>query len=90
MRESTRNLFRTIPLDELPSQSTVIDFGMETANHLGALQFAVIRDGVTLKKLDEVHGERPGIQGLIGSGKYYGHVRSRIDWDDMPEESEES
>ena len=90
VRDNTRDLYRALIWDEWPSQATVVDFGIESTAHLGALQYAVIHEGVTLEELDQVLGNGPAIQALISERNPYRHVTFRTDWDDLPEEPEES
>ncbi len=50
--------------DEWPSPATVVDFGIASPKHLGALQFAV-RSGITAYDLDRVIGDGPAITALV-------------------------
>jgi hypothetical protein len=89
LRELTRELYKALRLDEWPSHAACLDFGIESATHLGALQYAVINDGVTIEELDRALGNGRALQALIGPKNPYRHVVFRTDWDDMPEEPEE-
>ena len=53
-------------LDAWPSPATVIDFGIDSPEHLGALQHAVSA-GVTAYDLDRVMGDGPAITSLVRS-----------------------
>lgn len=88
VRENTRDLYRSLRLDEWPSQATVVDFGIASTEHFGALQYAVIHDEVTLEELDQALGNGPAIQALISEGNPYRRVIFRTDWDDLPDEPE--
>jgi hypothetical protein len=57
------NLVECLGRDEWPSQGTILDFGIETDRHLGALQYAVL-GGVTAYDLDCVMGHGPAITQL--------------------------
>ena len=53
-------------LDAWPSPATVLDFGIDSAEHLGALQHAV-RTGITAYDLDRVLGDGQAITQLVRS-----------------------
>lgn len=89
IRDNSRDLYRSLVLDEWPSQATIVDFGVESPAHLGALQYAVIHDAVTLEELDQALGNGRAIQALISEQNPYRHVAFRTDWDDLPEEPED-
>ena len=78
-------------LDTWPSRATVMDWGIDTGNHYGALQHAV-RSGVTAYELDRVVGDGPAITRLVRAvpEQPYGDVEFRTAWDDFswPEEDE--
>lgn len=59
-------LVDSLVLDEWPSPAAVVDFGIDSAEHLGALQHAV-REGVTAYDLDRVMGDGPAITRLARS-----------------------
>jgi hypothetical protein len=50
--------------DVWPSPATVVDFGIDSNRHLGALQYAV-HAGVTAYDLDRVMGDGPAITRLV-------------------------
>jgi len=50
-------------LDQWPSPATIIDWGIDSAHHLGALQHAVVV-GITAYDLDRVLGDGPAITAL--------------------------
>lgn len=89
IRDNTRDLYRSLRFDEWPSQATIVDFGIASTAHLGALQYAVIHDEVTLEELDGALGNGLAIQALISERNPYRHVTFRTDWDDIPEEHED-
>jgi hypothetical protein len=89
VREVTRGLIKALKRDEWPSNAACVDFGIKTSAHLGALQYAVISDGVTAVQLDEALGKGAEIQKLVSPQNPYRHVTFQTDWDDMPEEPEE-
>ena len=90
IRPLTRALYEALKWDVWPSRATCIDFGITSPAHLGALQYAVNSDGVTVEQLDRALGSGPALQALIGPRNPYRYVTFRTDWDDMPEEPEES
>jgi hypothetical protein len=89
IRPLTRDLWEALKWDMWPSQAVCIDFGIASPAHLGALQYAVNHDGVTVEQLDRALGSGPALQALIGPRNPYRYVTFRTDWDDMPEEPEE-
>lgn len=50
-------------LDQWPSPASIIDWGIDSAHHLGALQHAVVV-GITAYDLDRVLGDGPAITAL--------------------------
>ena len=89
IRSVTRDLIEALRRDEWPSEAACLDFGIRSDLHLGALQYAVINDGVTAEQLDAALGKGPELQKLIGPKNPYRNVTFTTDWDDMPEEPEE-
>ena len=59
-------LVDSLMLDEWPSPAAVVDFGIDSTEHLGALQYAV-RAGVTAYDLDRVMGDGAAITRLVRS-----------------------
>jgi hypothetical protein len=57
-------LVESLVCDEWPSPAVVVDFGIDTSRHLGALQYAV-RGGATAYDLDRVLGDGPAITQLV-------------------------
>ena len=72
-----------------PSRAVCVDFGIASPAHLGALQYAVNYDGVTLEQLDVALGKGAEIQKLISPENPYRDVVFHTAWDDMPDEPEE-
>lgn len=60
------NLVDCLVLDAWPSPAVVVDFGIDSPEHLGALQHAV-RSGVTAYDLDRVMGDGAAITCLVRS-----------------------
>ena len=89
IREMTRNLVLALKLDIWPSRATCADFGIQSEAHLGALQFAVLQDGVTEEQLDAALGKGAEIQKLISPKNPYRHAVFRTSWDDMPTEPDD-
>lgn len=88
VRSGTRQLISALMMDEWPSVAVCVDFGIRTAEHLGALQHAVRADGVTAEELDAALGNGPAIQGLIGFTNPYRSAVFETAWDHLPEEPE--
>ena len=90
VRRMARDLYTALVLDVWPSPGTCMDFGIASEAHLGALQYAVMQDGVTQEQLDAALGKGAEIQKLISPENPYRDVTFRTAYDDMPEEPEES
>lgn len=90
-------LVEHLVLDTWPSGAAVIDWGIETGSHYGALQHAV-RSGVTEYELDRVLGDGPAITRLVRAVPEQPYdVEFHTAWDafagldeDEAEESDES
>lgn len=67
-----------------PSPATVVDFGIDSRKHLGALGYAV-RYGVTAYELDRVMGDGRAITKLVGNMPYqpFKDIRFRTVYDDV-------
>src|SRR4051812_34717513 len=89
IRPLTRALYEALLLDVWPSPATCMDFGITSEAHLGALQWAVKEDGVTMEQLDAALGKGPALQALISPTNPYRNVAFRTAWDDMNVEPEE-
>ena len=89
IRPVTRAVYEALRRDEWPSPAGCIDFGIRSEAHLGALQYAVINDGVSVEQLDEALGNGPALQALISPKNPYRNVTIRTDWDIMSEDAEE-
>ena len=61
-----RRLVQCLIDDIWPSPATIVDFGIDSPQHLGALQHAV-RSGCTAYDLDRVMGDGPAITHLMHS-----------------------
>ncbi len=70
--------------DVWPSPATIVDFGIDTARHLGALQNAV-RFGFTAYELDRVMGDGSAITKLVNATpkQPYGFVEFRTVYDGL-------
>jgi hypothetical protein len=82
----TLNLVDALERDDWPAPAACIDFGIETRDHLRALQYAVGSDGVRTDELDAALGKGTEIQRLISPGNPYRFVTFRTLWDELPVE----
>lgn len=75
--------------DVWPSPATVVDFGIDSEQHLRALRYAVCV-GVTAYDLDRVMGDGPAITRLVRSvlGHAYENVEFRTAYDNYDWEGE--
>jgi len=79
-------LVRCLTDNTWPTPATVMDFGIESEAHFGALQHAV-RCGRTAYDLDRVMGDGPAITQIVRSvpNQPYASVEFRTAFDDMAE-----
>ncbi len=63
VRPLATRLLDSLILDQWPSGATTVDWGIDSASHLGALQHAVLC-GITAYDLDRVLGDGPAITAL--------------------------
>ncbi len=95
IRPLTRQLYDCLVLDIWPSPATCQDFGIETTEHLGALQWAARVDDVTLEQLEEALGYGEKLNALISPTNPYRGVSFHTAWDeirlmgDEPEETDD-
>ena len=77
-------LVKCLARDEWPSSATLLDFGIDSPEHLGALQHAVYQ-GITEYELDRVMGDGLAITQLVrGVPKQpYSYVEFRTVYDDF-------
>lgn len=83
-------LVECLHFDCWPSSATVVDYGIDSSRHLGALQFAV-QSGVTAYELDRVMGDGAAITRLVRDvpGQPDHQVEFRTAYDLLPEEDDE-
>jgi hypothetical protein len=82
-REVTRNAYNAILADEWPSPAGVVDFGIESPDHLGALQYEFRTGRVTLEQFDDAIGWGPALNKLIGADNPYRGVTFKTKWDSL-------
>ncbi len=63
-RPLTQHCFDSLMMDEYPRPAAIVDFGLDTPNHLGALQHA-IRSGATVEELDAALGDGEKLTALV-------------------------
>jgi hypothetical protein len=83
IRNVTRTVYDCLLADEWPTDAGVKDFGLESTEHYGALQYELRSGSVSLQQLDQVLGNGPAITALIRKGNPYGGVTFRTMWDDI-------
>jgi hypothetical protein len=84
-RPTATSLVDHLTLDVWPSMAAIVDFGIDTGLHYGALQHAVLM-GITAYELDRVLGDGVAITMLVTAipDQPYGSVRFRTAYDDLP------
>jgi hypothetical protein len=81
VRPVTQNVYECLLLDVWPTPSGVIDFGIESEDHYGALQHAVCVDDVTPEELDRALGNGAALTALIRPDNPYHGVEFKTVWD---------
>ena len=71
VREVARTVYESLLLDVWPPAAGIKDFGIDSREHYGALQYAVRHQGVTVQDLDVALGHGPALTGLIREGNPY-------------------
>jgi hypothetical protein len=89
MYDNINNLIEALILDLWPSQATIIDFGIESSDHLGALQWAYKYERVNKFQLNNLLGNGPELtKAICTKDNPYGDIVFRTAWDNLPEEEE--
>jgi hypothetical protein len=83
VREVTRQAYDAILADSWPSHAGVVDFGIDSPDHLGALQYEFRTGRVTVERFDDAIGWGPALTGLIGDGNPYRGVSFQTLWDKL-------
>jgi hypothetical protein len=81
VRQMTADVYGSLLLDVWPSGPGVVDFGIDSTGHLGALQYAVRDQGVTPEQLDEALGNGSALTALIQPPTPYHGVKFETVWD---------
>ena len=83
VRPVTESVYLCLLLDVWPSPAGVMDFGIKSQSHYGALQHAVREDEVTPGQLDQACGNGAALTSLIRPGNPYYGVEFQTPWDAM-------
>ena len=83
VREVSRDAYHAILADEWPSSAGVLDFGIDSPGHLGALQYEFRTGRVTLEQFDDALGWGPALSKLIGEQNPYRGVTFKTAWDNL-------
>ncbi len=90
IRPLTQELIECCQLDVWPGMATVVDFGIDSSSHLGALQFAIREQLVTPQELDTAMGNGQKLTEIAQRGENpYRFVTFRTSWDEMRLEPDE-
>lgn len=89
IRPVTQDVFDSLCLDIWPRSAAIVDFGLDSTEHYGALQHAVKHDGVTVAQLDDALGDGPKLTALIAEDNPYYGVAFHTAWDELGDEEEE-
>ncbi|HEY2155342.1 MAG TPA: hypothetical protein VGH33_06905 [Isosphaeraceae bacterium] len=87
VRELVKQLVHCLRADTWPGMAAIVDFGIDTPQHLGALQYALVHGGRTPAEFDAALGSGRALTALCAvPGQPY-PVTFDTDWDHMgPEE----
>jgi hypothetical protein len=90
-RQLADSLIDSLVMDQWPSAAVVVDFGIDSPDHLGALEHA-LNVGVTAYDFDRVLGDGRAITCLTRSlpRQPYPHVRFVTAYDGMAWDSEDA
>ena len=84
IRPHTQQLIDCCALGVWPGNATVIDFGLDTSNHRGALQYAIREELVTQQELDAAMGSGDKLTEIARRGENpYRDVTFKTSWDEM-------
>ena len=83
IRPVSKNAYDAILMDSWPSPAGVLDFGIDSPEHLGALQHEFRTGRVTLEQFDDALGWGPALNKLIGEDNPYRDVTFKTKWDSM-------
>lgn len=81
LRPLAEEVYRCLVLDVWPGPAAVVDFGLATDEHYGALQDAVLNHGVMPEQLDDAMGDGAALTALIRPGSPYHGIRFSTPWD---------
>ena len=84
IRPLTKELITCSLLDQWPGNAAVVDFGIDSERHLGALQFAIRNDLVMPQELDAAMGNGEKLTEIARRGDNpYRDVKFETSWDRM-------
>ena len=83
VRDVSREVYAAILADGWPSPAGVLDFGIDSPEHLGALQYEFRTGRVTVEQLDDALGWGPALTKLIGEDNPYRGVTFKTEWDNL-------
>jgi hypothetical protein len=83
IREVSRTAYDAILADEWPTPAGIVDFGIDSPDHLGALQYEFRTGRVSLQELDDALGWGPALTRLIREDNPYHGVTFKTRWDSI-------
>ena len=83
VRPLASDVYNCLVFDVWPSPAGAVDFGIDSENHYGALQYAVRNHDVTPEQLDDAMGNGPELTALIRPDNPYYGVKFKTSWDDI-------
>lgn len=78
-----RELYLCLGFDIFPSPVACLNFGIQTSEHFGALQWAVLREDVDVEQLEAACGDGEKLNALVSPSSPYRGVRFHVACDAM-------
>jgi hypothetical protein len=84
IRDTTRNLVNAVVLDVWPSHPAIVDFGLDTQEHLEALYYPLRHGDITPEQVDAALGDGKRLTELVNATPHNPHkgIGFRTDRDD--------
>ena len=93
IRDTTRNLIEAVLMDVWPRQAAIVDFGLDSQEHLEALYDPLRHGEITPEQVDAAIGDGKRLTELVNAAPHNPHkgIEFRTSWDDLfPEPDREA
>ena len=90
IRDTTRNLVEAVLMDVWPRQAAILDFGLDTQEHLEALYYPLRHGDITPEQVDAAIGDGKELTELVNAAPHNPHkgIEFHTSWDDFRPEPE--